>query len=318
MTDRTPSPDAAVLDELIGYATSHAALKAGRGNVDDVIGFVDWYRRSRLAIEAEARRAQYVTLRDAISAHIERAARETGTYHGDPTGTPGGTGYCLPAAVATQIVDKYLLEARPTPSPDAHEHVWKREYAPGYRQASEADDWREECECGAFRTGTDAAPDGHIVGDRFVSDESFDAAIAAPLVGIIEARRAPALPVCSACNGSGSVDTRNGPDCCSSCAGSGRAPALPVEALAEFFHQEYWSESHWQHVPESEAESTDCSVCWSSAHRLYARLGSESSDGYWHCPVCHDRIAKDMDGPIDQHLRVQHGLARLGSERTEA
>ena len=52
---------------------------------------------------------QYVSLRDAISAHIERAARETGYYHGDPTATPGGTGHCIPAAVATQIVDKYLL-----------------------------------------------------------------------------------------------------------------------------------------------------------------------------------------------------------------
>jgi hypothetical protein len=57
---------------------------------------------------------QYVRLRDAISAHIERAAREIGTYHGDPAATPGGTGYCLPAAVATGIVDKYLLAARLT------------------------------------------------------------------------------------------------------------------------------------------------------------------------------------------------------------
>lgn len=55
---------------------------------------------------------QYVQLRDDISAHIEQAARDTGTYHGDPTATPGGTGYCIPAAVATQIVDKYLLTAR--------------------------------------------------------------------------------------------------------------------------------------------------------------------------------------------------------------
>lgn len=37
-----------------------------------------------------------------------------------------------------------------------HQHEWKREYAPNYRQASEADDWRDECACGAFRTSGDA------------------------------------------------------------------------------------------------------------------------------------------------------------------
>ena len=59
-----------------------------------------------------------VSLRDAISAHIEKEAREYGTYHGDPTATPGGSGYCIPAAVATQIVDKYLLEyLDPEPQP---------------------------------------------------------------------------------------------------------------------------------------------------------------------------------------------------------
>jgi hypothetical protein len=58
-------------------------------------------------------------LRDAITAHIESEAKRTGTYHGDPAATPGGTGYCIPGAVATQIVDKHLLdyfaEARATP-----------------------------------------------------------------------------------------------------------------------------------------------------------------------------------------------------------
>lgn len=58
---------------------------------------------------------QYVTLRDAISAHIEHEAKRTGTYHGDPAATPGGTGHCIPAAVATGIVDKYLLDFRAAP-----------------------------------------------------------------------------------------------------------------------------------------------------------------------------------------------------------
>jgi hypothetical protein len=57
-----------------------------------------------------------VRLRDAISAHIEAEARRIGTYHGDPAATPGGTGYCIPSAVATQIVDKYLLDAIVSPS----------------------------------------------------------------------------------------------------------------------------------------------------------------------------------------------------------
>lgn len=50
--------------------------------------------------------------------------------------------------------------------PPAHVHEWVREYAPNYRQISEADDWREECACGAWRTSGDvdrasspAAPD---------------------------------------------------------------------------------------------------------------------------------------------------------------
>jgi hypothetical protein len=33
-----------VLAELESYARSHEALKAGRGKVDDVLGFVDWFR----------------------------------------------------------------------------------------------------------------------------------------------------------------------------------------------------------------------------------------------------------------------------------
>ena len=46
-----------------------------------------------------------------ITEHIEREVERIGTYHGDPTATPGGTGYCIPAAVATQIVEKYLAAA---------------------------------------------------------------------------------------------------------------------------------------------------------------------------------------------------------------
>lgn len=39
-------PEAAldVLTELEAYARSHGALKAGRGNVDDVLGFISWFR----------------------------------------------------------------------------------------------------------------------------------------------------------------------------------------------------------------------------------------------------------------------------------
>jgi hypothetical protein len=47
-----------------------------------------------------------------------------------------------------------------TDAPPTHEHVWTREYAPNYRQASEADDWREECACGETRTGSDAPQEG--------------------------------------------------------------------------------------------------------------------------------------------------------------
>jgi len=72
---------------------------------------------------------QYVTLRDAISAHIEHEAKRSGTYHGDPAATPGGTGYCIPAAVATGIVDKYLLDFRAAPRAEG--------------RPSEAEDWYE-------------------------------------------------------------------------------------------------------------------------------------------------------------------------------
>jgi hypothetical protein len=33
-----------VLDELRSYAESHAALKAGYGRTDDILGFIRWYR----------------------------------------------------------------------------------------------------------------------------------------------------------------------------------------------------------------------------------------------------------------------------------
>lgn len=39
-----------------------------------------------------------------------------------------------------------------------HQHEWRREYAPNYRQASEANDWRETCGCGASRSGSDDSP----------------------------------------------------------------------------------------------------------------------------------------------------------------
>ena len=35
-----------VLEELGAYIRNHAMLKAGRGNTDDVQGFIDWYRTS--------------------------------------------------------------------------------------------------------------------------------------------------------------------------------------------------------------------------------------------------------------------------------
>ena len=44
------------------------------------------------------------------------------------------------------------------PRAEGHVHEWVREYAPNYRQVSEANDWREECACGAFRSGTDDPP----------------------------------------------------------------------------------------------------------------------------------------------------------------
>lgn len=45
-----------------------------------------------------------------IHKHIEAEAHRTGEYHGDPTATPGGTGYCIPYVVAEQIIEKYLTE----------------------------------------------------------------------------------------------------------------------------------------------------------------------------------------------------------------
>ena len=81
------------------------------GHLEDTHGPDDCPAWERAVTARGVSPSGYVELRDAISEHIERAARETGTYHGDPTATPGGTGYCLPAAVATQIVDKYLLSA---------------------------------------------------------------------------------------------------------------------------------------------------------------------------------------------------------------
>ena len=32
------------IEELRAWATSHRALRAGRGTVDDVLAFIDWYR----------------------------------------------------------------------------------------------------------------------------------------------------------------------------------------------------------------------------------------------------------------------------------
>ncbi len=63
--------------------------------------------------------------------------------------------YCL-LDDAGGCIDPRQCEHKPQPvSGEPHQHQWKREYAPGYRQASEANDWREECACGAFRSGTD-------------------------------------------------------------------------------------------------------------------------------------------------------------------
>lgn len=108
---------------------------------------------------------QYVTLRDAISAHIEHEAKRSGTYHGDPAATPGGTGYCIPAAVATGIVDKYLLDFRAAPR-------------------------------------AEGPPEGHVIGDRFVSDESFDAAIPAPRAE----GHTPTIEDCPDCDDTGLCD----------------------------------------------------------------------------------------------------------------
>jgi hypothetical protein len=74
-----------------------------------------------------------------------------------------------------------------TDAPPTHEHVWTREYAPNYRQASEADDWREECACGETRTGSDAPQEGRPTTPQTEAgrDEFVQAAF-----GRIEAARA--------------------------------------------------------------------------------------------------------------------------------
>src|SRR5688500_11564480 len=52
---------------------------------------------------------------------------------------------------ACDEADALVAQERPQP----HQHEWTREYAPGYRQASEAGDWRETCSCGVWRTSGD-------------------------------------------------------------------------------------------------------------------------------------------------------------------
>ena len=63
--------------------------------------------------------------------------RDGGIHVDDPEDVPA----FLEAVRAT-------LATVPAPSPAPHEHQWRKEYAPGYRPASEADDFRWVCNCG--------------------------------------------------------------------------------------------------------------------------------------------------------------------------